>query len=347
MKNDKLFEENREIRKLANNGLTIEEVGAELYLTKPQIKPPHFKSICFSILKKLFGNKESCKNLATDISKEASIPLDNSSVIVIDTSALHDIYFFETLSKYEKVLIPTHVILQLDSQKKAPGIYGKNIRTLAKLNIQDTTSKRYESVPTLDLDSNLHTYNEETDLTLIRLCKDTNYTLYTGDYFLAGLAKAYFISYILVKKYDKLLPPSANTTVEETCFMPDVNKLHSSIGSSLIEFRTISNVSLLGKFLVLNLPNSQNIDYIVCDEKRSVKHPEFGNFIKLHIDDLVYVITFPPYCLIQLINFQIVSITETNHAEYVKTYKIKDLDDFSNLPSYIAKQAKIILENHK
>lgn len=117
--------------------------------------------------------------------------------IILDTSALNWPRSMEVIDEAEKVIILTGTIMEIDNLKTAGGMFGNNLRAIARKCREDQKSEKFICVA----DYEKHSYQ---DKNIIEYCKkNKKTTILTSDNNLCNLAKAYKIEYIFIQAEEK------------------------------------------------------------------------------------------------------------------------------------------------
>lgn len=132
------------------------------------------------------------KNL---IRKEAK----KDRTIILDTSALNWPRSMEIIDAAEKVIILTGTIDEIDNLKTAGGVFGNNLRTIARKSREDEDSKKFVCVPGYEK----YSYQDKNIVDFCKKRKNRNTTILTSDNNLCNLAKAYKIEYIFIQAEEK------------------------------------------------------------------------------------------------------------------------------------------------
>jgi len=120
--------------------------------------------------------------------------------IILDTSALQSSKSMEIMNDEKtKVILLTGTVLEMDKWKEAKGIFGNNVRAIARKSREDVNSERFVCV------AGYEKYSYQ-DKNIIAYCKkNKKTTILTSDNNLCNLAKAHKISYIFLEneKHEK------------------------------------------------------------------------------------------------------------------------------------------------
>lgn len=342
-RNDKLYEESRIIRKAANEGKTTSEIMQMLSLTSAQIKyrveTRYTEKVAGSIIKRLDENdkgirakEEAQKTTASQNAEEFSQSKLNTdaelnNAIVVDTCALKYKGAFEFIMSYETVILLVDIVKQLDNHKDDAGIFGRNIRALLKESAEDQEEKKIKITTAGEP-------GDSADSKLLAFCKGKNLVLYTADNGLATLAKWFKIKYILAKDLDK----TESSNKEEKCEdlqadlkQIDLAELKKQMQENSITAKqtavskcSIKNVSLLGKFLSLTIPETSKIKYLVIAGDK-VKYPVCSNIIHLNKGDNVVIATYKLAMeSLSISRYEITDVLPEEHAIYLGTDKVKE-----------------------
>ncbi len=332
--NDDLFKQSRLIRQAANEGKTYEEISSSLNLSIQQIKyrisTRYSEKISHSIFQKLENNQKSKKeNNSPSNTSNSSI---NSKIsysapaLVLDTSALDHLNIKDLVLQYASIILTLDVIAEFDRLKKDRGVLGRNIRFLLSESAKDFKSEKYHVVES----PKVSTY---TDDNLIAFCKEKENTyLCTADNALANKAKAYGIPYLLVNNSLTLpnkeeIPSSEENTTITSYDVEEIEKnLQYVTGDT-----TLDNVSVEGKFLILTLPDTFKIAYVVMDSKNNIKKPFAKNMISLKVNDKVLIITYKEKYKLCISEYEIVNLREQNHATFLHAHKISNYNNIAKL----------------
>lgn len=364
---DKLYEESRIIRKEVESGKTTKEIMDKLSLSANQIKyriNTRYKGIAKSILKKLAIN---------DGKETENIQIANSTkkTLVLDTSALGRKGSFEFIMKQSKVILLLDVVKELEKRKKAEGILGQNIRHLLAESAKDYDGKKFKVV----LAEKVSDYVDEN---ILHFCRGKNVVIYTADNAMAIMAKGYGIQYILAEdtvpkkkakatkkvaepvREEKYLPTveeiveektiiSENEKVEpeEEAITVDVEALvqkmqENSISEEHFPKAKIANVDKLGKALILTIPQTTKIAYVVLEGDK-VKRPVAGNLVNLKEGNIVLVLTYKHHGLC-IARYEITDMEAEEHAIYLWSDKLNDDETIDKLD--LPKEAKREVHNY-
>ena len=231
-----------------------------------------------------------------------------SKSLVVDTSALGMRDAFEIIDGFEKVILLTEVLLEMDRKKKELKMVGKdkekfsyNIRQLLRASAKDYKGTQYQVI-------DVEKVSDYTDTTIMQFCKEHSQEviLFTKDYTMCNLCKGYHIEYILAEEED---------SYEDTDITYSIN--------------TLQNSEMQGDKLILRLPKSDRIRHIVLDNEDKVKFPKLGNdFIPLEQGDTVLVASYNTQkydkglCITE---FKVVQIQETDNVVFHAAPQLKIL----------------------
>ena len=149
------------------------------------------------------------KNL---IRKEAK----KDRTIILDTSALNWPRSMEVIDEAEKVIILTGTIMEIDNLKTAGGMFGNNLRAIARKCREDQKSEKFICVA----DYEKHSYQGKN---IIEYCKkNKKTTILTSDNNLCNLAKAYKIEYIFIQAEEK--PEQEKEEVKEAVVVEEMSE---------------------------------------------------------------------------------------------------------------------------
>lgn len=287
---------------------------------------------------------------------------DVINTIVVDTCSLKCNGSFEFVMSYETVILLVDIVKQMNNHKADDGIFGRNIRALLRESAEDQAESKIK-IRTAGEET------DSTDSKLLSFCKEKDVVLYTADNALATIARYFDIKYILAKDFDKnesentTKQPGKATTVkdkeeksndensssnsvkEEKCeaILPifkqkDVEELKKQMqensitkGKTEISRNTINNVSMLGKFLTLIVPETHRINYQVISGNE-LKHPVSSNMVNLKIGDVIVVSTYKRNEKFLSINrYEIIDIADKDHARYLGTDRVKEDNQIEKL----------------
>lgn len=330
--NDELFKQSRIIRQLVNKGKTYEEITSDLNLSMQQIKyritSRYSEKIAHCIFEKLENNakkRKTAKKEKKSSSNTSSLSFPTPA-LVMDTSALNYIEIKDFVTHYASIILTLDVIVELDNLKKNRGFLGFNIRFLLSESAKDTKNEKYHVV----VGPKVSSY---TDDNLIAFCRGKDVCLCTADNALANKAKAYEIPYLLVSERFSLPTKKNESSVAEenisvtTSNVREVEQnLQDNVGDT-----TLNNVSVEGKFLVLNLPDTYKIAYAVLDTNNTLKKPFAKEMISLKIDDKVLVFTYKEKYKLCIAEYKIVNLKPQNHATFIGSYKVSNFNDINKL----------------
>lgn len=189
--------------------------------------------------------------------------------LVIDTSCMNDQNPFDVIEQYDKVVILTTVLKELDKMKKiAEAEYARvNMRRLLALNAQDKYGEKYEVVEVAS--------SSYPDDDILEYCKEhrDSTILFTCDKVLAGRTKPYKIPYILGKPYSKVHVKDAVTIPKEWVTLDGVFPVKSKekLGMQITNKPT-KQIIVLGKEnrrkeAIANIYTIEKGDYIIISKK--------------------------------------------------------------------------------
>lgn len=96
--------------------------------------------------------------------------------------------------------------------------------------------------------------------------------------------------------------------------------------------RTIRNASMVGKDLMLIIPNTNKIKYIVIKDGNLKRAIANCNMIKLEKEDIVIILTYKSSeRYLQMLAFRVTQIKDNEHAEYVGSRRIYCFKDIERL----------------
>lgn len=124
---------------------------------------------------------------------------DNRLTIILDTSALNSAKSMEVIEAAAKVVILTGTIDEIDNLKTAGGIFGNNLRAVARKSREDAESKKFVCVPGYEK----YKYQDKNIVDFCKRRKNKKTTILTADNNLCNLAKAYHIEYIFMQPEDR------------------------------------------------------------------------------------------------------------------------------------------------
>lgn len=366
IRNDKLFEESRIIRRAAKEGKTTIELMEMLSLSVAQIKyrveTRYSAGIARNILNKLEENDGKVKENTQKVVKKST----NKS-LVVDTSALGKHGAFEFIMTYSSVILTLEVVKELEKRKSSSGILGRNIRKLLAESAKDTKGRKFK----IEITKAISNYTDEN---LLNFCKGKDVILYTADNAMATMARAYEIEYLLAEdilneeiEISDMPKQTEENVVEEIAMQEtvteelaeeeeltgkDIKQLLQDIQSNFIvgqieddKKTNVSNVSIVGKNLFLTLPLTYKIAYVVL-QKEVVKKPIVGNTIKLEKSDVILVMTYSEerHNGLCIARYEIIDIQPENHAIYLGADKISNMNQIESLD--LPKEAKREIRNY-
>lgn len=223
--------------------------------------------------------------------------------LVVDTSVFGVKGSADVILNYEKVILLTQTIREMDKRKKMLTTLGYNIRIIMKESARDYKSKQFIVVDWPEKDY--------TDETIIDYCKDKDVILYVADFGLANLAKGYNIEYILAED------DSDSMEVQE----------------DNIPLTHLANTTMSGDNLILQLPDSMKIDMLVLDANMEEKHPNSGaTYITLQKGDLVVVSTYKAWDhRMSVAEYEVRKLCSDDNAVYLKSKNIYKKDEIADL----------------
>ena len=124
---------------------------------------------------------------------------DNRLTIILDTSALNSAKSMEVIEAAAKVVILTGTIDEIDNLKTAGGLFGNNLRAIARKSREDAESKKFVCVPGYEK----YKYQDKNIVDFCKKRKNKKTTILTADNNLCNLAKAYHIEYIFMQPEDR------------------------------------------------------------------------------------------------------------------------------------------------
>ncbi len=366
-RSDRLYEESRFIRKAANEGKTTIEIMKMLSLSVAQIKyrveTRYSAGIARSILNKLEKNDGKGREKENKVVKKST-----KKSLVVDTSALGKKGAFEFIMTYSSVILIVDVVRELEKRKTSAGVLGRNVRKLLAESAKDNDGKKFK----IEIAKVVSNYTDEN---LLNFCKGKDVILYTADNAMATMARAYEIEYVLAEDaqqedeeledittveteieeaeiWETVAKETEETKIEELVTSKDIKHLLQDIQSNFIvgqieedKKSSVSNVSVVGKNLVLTLPLTYKIAYIVL-QKEVVKKPLVGNTIKLEKSDVILVMTYSEvkHNGLCIARYEITDIRPENHAIYLGANKISDANQIELL--HFSKEAKREIRNY-
>lgn len=332
---EELKKQSREIRKLVEAGKTIEEIAVACSLTKSQVKyrvrTKYGSKIAEKILIQLQENEE---NNAIQDTQEIST---QEMAIVVDTCSLKHENSLEVIQRYNKVILTTDVIRELDNLKETEDITLRvNARKLLKQCVEDPKGERF----VVEVSEKVSRYTDEN---LLQYCKGKNVVLYTSDYVLASLAKGYGISYLLGDEEEKR--SKEEKKIVQHIPITDTRQLTEMIRRNTINMpqdrmNSIDNVELLDGELVLTIPDTCRINYIVL-EKNKIKIPNANHQISLNIESIVFVLTYKAIHRGLCVSaYQIYDIKQAGYATFMGAYKPNCVEEIQalKLPTSVIKK---------
>lgn len=283
--------------------------------------------------------------------KKSSKNLEEEKALVIDTSCLKARNAIKLIESYSKVIVLRETIDEIDKKKtqiekalKKETIFTINARILLSKISHDRENNEIQI-------ANWYCKNKYgyVDNSIIDFCKDKNVIIFTGDHGLASRAKGNNIEYILTdevnselesfSKQEKLKREEQEAIKQsEDDVRVNVEDLKREIEQNSfsekkeMHNRTIRNVKMVGKELMLIIPNTNNIKYIVVKDSNVKKATINGNMIKLNQADIVIILTYKfSGRYLQLLAFRVTQIKDKEHAEYVGSKKIHCFEDIEEL----------------
>lgn len=375
-RNDKLYEESRIIRKAVNEGKTTSEIMQMLSLTSAQIKyrveTRYTGKVASSIIKALEKNDKGEPAKKSSKKEEAT-----SSTIVVDTCALKCNGAFEFIMSFENVILLIDIVKQLDNHKADEGIFGKNIRALLKVSAEDRKEKKIKIRTAGEVndstDSKLLAFCKGKDVLLYTAdnALATFARWYGINYILAkdleqtesSSPKAELIKTPLsdveneTQRSKIKVTSSKESAKEEKCedkqldlkqidlevLKRQMQENSMTAKQTNIAKSTIKNVSFLGKFLTLTIPETSRIKYLVI-AKNEVKQP-VNNIINLKIGDDIVIATYKlQEESLTISRFEITDLTPEEHAIYLGTDKVKEANQIEKLD--LPREAKSRLKSY-
>ncbi len=362
-RNDKLYEESRIIRKAVNEGKTTTEIMQMLSLSANQIRYRVETRYSEGVAKKIIQllNKNDGK-----VTEKAKKKWNNKRSLVVDTSSLGRKGAFDFIMSHSSVILLLDVVKELEKFKVSKGILGMNVRHLLAESARDKEGKKIK----VEIAENISNYTDEN---LLNFCKGKDVILYTADNAMATMARAYGIEYIIAenvlaeqeetetKETETKETETEETETEETetketeteeveTQLDIASLLQNMRSNSIIDQEmkvgdtTISNVSILGKKLILTIPETYKIRYIVLSEEK-VKHPTVGNSIYLERGNIVLIMTYKlKHNGLCVARYEITKIQSENHAIYLGDNKISNSNQIEALD--LPKEAKREVRNY-
>ena len=283
--------------------------------------------------KVLYRIKQIFSEFCHKFRKNDSKNLDEEKALVIDACCLKAKNAIKLIESYSRVIVLRETIDEIDRKKtqiekalKKETTFTKNARILLSKISHDRKDNQIQI-------ANWYCKNKYVyvDNSIIDFCKNKNVILFTGDYGLASRAKGYNIEYILtdevnnelesITEKEKLKKEAQEEIKENEVYISaDVEDLKRKIGlNSFAETneakethnQTIRNASMVGKDLILKIPNTNNIKYIVIKDGNIKKAIANGNMIKLQKEDIVIILTYKYLCV------TIINVKNLTHNKFV------------------------------
>ena len=306
--------------------------------------------------KVLYRIKQIFSEFCHKFRKNDSKNLDEEKALVIDACFLMAINAIILIESYSRVIVLRVTFDEIDRKKTQI----ENARILLSKISHDRKDNQIQI-------ANWYCKNKYVyvDNSIIDFCKNKNVILFTGDYGLASRAKGYNIEYILtdevnnelesITEKEKLKKEAQEEIKENEVYISaDVEDLKRKIGlNSFAETneakethnQTIRNASMVGKDLILKIPNTNNIKYIVIKDGNIKKAIANGNMIKLQKEDIVIILTYKYFeKYLQLLAFRVTEIKNNEHAEFVGKKKLKCFKDIEELE--ISEEIKREIRNY-
>lgn len=211
---------------------------------KYRIETRYSQKIARCIFKKLSENEQ--KKSEEKSEKEEQESLMNN--ILLDTSSLNVASTIDIIEKAEKVYLTIETIEEIERLKKKSNLMGYNARKVLSESAKDMEGKKYIVVEGKGED-------DYVDNNIITYCRENKeLTLVTLDNGMANKAKAYGIRYII--PHDERIENEPKNYI-----------------------KTLRNTDMLGSSLILNIPDTNRINYVLMRKNKRVL-PEVGlNFI--------------------------------------------------------------------
>lgn len=283
MYKDKLHEESRNIRKLIDSGKTIEEICEEMQLTKAQIEYRIRTRYSKGIATKILKTlKQNEEKKCVDTEEVLN---NESKLLVFDTSALNAIDFFSVISEYD-IILTDIVRKEMEKYKREKNVFGANIRKLFKKIAEDVDGR----ILTAIIDGIKEDGNDEK---IVAYCKRVNATLYTSDNSQASYAKIQQVPYILANRDEKV-----------------------RIGTHALD-----RVKLQNKSLILEIPNSNRVHYIVIRDGKKLDL-NYTTKVELKKEDIILILTYKKKMDgLGISQYTIENITQEDHASFNHCYR--------------------------